>query len=161
MKPTGLLDWDTVQIAEALRIDEGSVREYFTDGRRVAFLIERRLRTDMDYKMTPSEGAAFDLIDPQGGKWEVRSITRASGVRFCPSSMVGTQREFDETKFLEKLDEVSGYILADIQQFPKIPYWRIPVNYVRQWWNTKQLRSRSEVNRNECLRLIRDLPESL
>jgi len=38
MKPSGILAWDIEELAAAPEIDTGSVREYFTDGRRVAFL---------------------------------------------------------------------------------------------------------------------------
>ena len=55
MNPTGLLDWDTDQIATALRLGKDDVRKYFTDGRHVSFLIERRLRTDMGYKLADSK----------------------------------------------------------------------------------------------------------
>ena len=44
MKPSKTLSWDIGEVAAALKIDSGSVHEYFTDGRRVAFLIERRAR---------------------------------------------------------------------------------------------------------------------
>jgi len=50
-----------------LKIDTGSVREYFTDGRRVAFLIERRIAHEEGFRLASSEGAAFDLVDGAGG----------------------------------------------------------------------------------------------
>jgi hypothetical protein len=63
-------------VAEALRISEDDVRDYFTDGRRVSFIIERRIaREVLRARPAESEGAGFDLIDPEGGKWEVRSIS--------------------------------------------------------------------------------------
>jgi len=43
MNPPRKLTWSVEELAGALRIDASSVREYFTDGRRVAFLIERRI----------------------------------------------------------------------------------------------------------------------
>jgi hypothetical protein len=43
-----------------------SVQEYFTDGRRVAFLIERRIAREENFKLAPSEGAAFDPVDASG-----------------------------------------------------------------------------------------------
>lgn len=53
-------------------------------GRRVSFIIERRLKWENEgWKLAPSEGAGYDMIDPQGRLWEVRSITRG-GVYFNP-----------------------------------------------------------------------------
>ncbi len=66
MSPTRILNWDIEQVAAALRLDVQSVREYFTDGRRVAFLIERRIAREEGYRLASSEGAAFDLVDSQG-----------------------------------------------------------------------------------------------
>jgi hypothetical protein len=43
MQPNGFLVWDINEAARALKIEPQDVREYFTDGRRVAFLIERRI----------------------------------------------------------------------------------------------------------------------
>ena len=64
MKPTRTLTWDIEVVATALKVDAHSVREYFTDGRRVAFLIERRIA---DYIRTNRgrgiQNAAALLID--------------------------------------------------------------------------------------------------
>jgi len=111
-------------LAAALRVDPNSVREYFTDGRRVAFLIERRIAREEGFRLAPSEGASFDLVDQNGGKWEVRNITRG-GIYFCPSYMVGSGRSFDKPGFLRKLDGIKGYIVTDIEAFPSVPYWML------------------------------------
>jgi len=101
-KPTGVLTWDVTEIARVLKVEPKDVHEYFTDGRRVSFLLERRLaREVIKGTLAPSEGAGFDLIDPSGKKWEVRSVTRG-GIYFCPSYMVGSGRVFDEPGFLRK-----------------------------------------------------------
>ena len=54
MNPEGYLNWDIGQLAGALQIDEKSVNEYFTDGRRVAFIIERRLCSKLGYRLAAS-----------------------------------------------------------------------------------------------------------
>src|SRR3989442_10555907 len=109
MKPTRTLTWDIGVVATALKVDVNSVREYFTDGRLVAFLIERRIAREEGFSLASSEGACFDLVDKTGGKWEVRNITRG-GIYFCPSYMVGSGRSFDKPGFLRKLDGILGYI---------------------------------------------------
>jgi len=158
MRLSGTLTWDIVDVARSLKIREEDVKEYFTDGRRVAFLIERRImREVIGGRLAPSEGAAFDLIDPEGGKWEVRSIS-SSGVYFCPSYMVGSGRSFNERGFLRKLDEIRGYVVSDIESFPTVPYWMIRSAEVRDWWSRKSLGANSKVSRDKALRLIKGLP---
>lgn len=74
--PNGVLEWDPEEIAKALKIEPKDVKEYFTDGRRVSFIVERRIaREILKGKLAPTEGAGYDIIDSQGNKWEVRSIT--------------------------------------------------------------------------------------
>ncbi len=91
-KPNGIFSWDITEIAKSLKITESDVKLYFKDGRRVSFILERRIAYEfMKAKLSPSEGAGYDIIASDGGKWEVRSITR-SGVYFCPSYMVGSGR---------------------------------------------------------------------
>ncbi len=68
-KSSGTLTWDIKQIAAALKITDSEVKAYFTDGRRVSFILERRLaREVLKGRLAPSEGAGFDLIDSKGGK---------------------------------------------------------------------------------------------
>lgn len=125
-QPNGLLTWDISEIANALKIGESDVREYFTDGRRVSFLLERRLAYEVvKGKLAPSEGAGYDLLDSKGRKWEVRSVTKG-GIYFCPSYMVGSGRSFDEPRFLRKLQEIEGYIISDVESFPNVPFWILP-----------------------------------
>lgn len=152
---SGTLTWDIEAMAKAMTLEPGEVREYFTDGRRVSFILERRLsREVIKGRLAQSEGASYDLFDPEGGKWEVRSISKG-GVYFCPSKMVGSSRSFDKDGFLEKLEEIRGYILSDIECFPEIPWWIIPVAYVRNWWDRGRLGSTTKVSRSQALALVR------
>lgn len=152
--PNGVLSWDIQKIAEALKIGKEDVREYFTDGRRVSFILERRIaREVIKGTLAPSEGAAFDLIDPNGHKWEVRSISK-SGLYFCPSYMVGSGRTFDEEGFLAKLKDIKGYILCDVESFPNIPFWIVPVGQVKIWWKSDLLGTGTKVSRKKALELL-------
>lgn len=85
--PSGVLKWDIGEMARVTNISQDDVREYFADGRRVSFLLERRLSREV-FKGTlaQSEGAGYDLMDQHRRKWEVRSISRG-GIYFCPSYM--------------------------------------------------------------------------
>jgi hypothetical protein len=140
------IQFDSASIAKAFGVSEQDIQEYMTDGRRASFIIERRLKWDNpDWKLAPSEGAGFDLIDPSGYRWEVRSVTK-QGVYFNPSNQVGSGRVFDETEFLNKLHSVSGFILADITKFPKVPVFKFPVCYVFEWHKRRLLGSNAKVS---------------
>ena len=158
MKPTRTLIWDIDKVAAALQVNAQSVREYFTDGRRVAFLIERRIAQEEEgFKLAHHEGADHDLVDSTGAKWEVRNITRG-GVYFCPSGMVGSGRSFAQAGFLRKLANVSGYILSDIESFPAVPYWILERNIIERWWESGRLGINAKISRTNILELIKMLP---
>lgn len=141
------IEWNSEEIARALRVKVQDVQEYFTDGRRVSFLIERRLMwSHPGWTLAPSEGAGYDLIDPHGREWEVRSITRG-GVYFNPSGQVGSGRKFGEAGFLAKLDGVAGFILSDITTFPRVEVVVVPVSNVRRWYHAGMLGGSAKVSR--------------
>lgn len=158
MNYTGILGWNLPLIAESLKLSHSDVKEYFTDGRRVSFLLERRLAFEViNGNLAESEGAGYDLIDPDGKKWEVRSITR-SGVYFCPSYMVGSGRSFNEKGFLDKLNEIEGYILSDVESFPSIPYWIINKSVVMNWYENNKLGKTTKINKREkILEMLKQL----
>lgn len=73
----GLFEWDINEISAALKITTTDVQAYFTDGRRVSFLLERRIAYEvLDGTLASSEGAGYDVLDSQGSKWEVRSVLK-------------------------------------------------------------------------------------
>ena len=151
----GRFEWDIQEIATALKIATDDVTTYFRDGRRVSFLLERRIAYEvLNGSLAPSEGAGYDVLDSEDRKWEVRSISRG-GIYFCPSYMVGSGRKFDEFGFLEKMDEIAGYVVSDIQQFPAVPYWIIPVETVREWWRQGELGRTTKISRDKALELLR------
>lgn len=151
------LTWDIKELSKALKIKEEDVKLYFTDGRRVSFLLERRIAYEViGGKIAESEGAGYDVVDKEGGKWEVRSISK-DGIYFCPSYMVGSGREFEEMGFLQKIKEIKGYIVSDITQFPNIPFWIISKEIVMKWWEEGKLGKSSKVSRTKVLQLIKDI----
>jgi hypothetical protein len=156
-KPHGILTWDLNQIANSLKLTPKDTKDYFTDGRRVSFVLERRLAFEvLEGTLAPSEGAGFDLLDKEGKKWEVRSITR-SGIYFCPSYMVGSGRSFEEQGFLNKLNEIEGYIVSDVECFPQIPFWKISKATVKHWYDSNQLGSGTKVSRTKALSLLKNI----
>lgn len=155
--PNGNLIWDVQDIAKALKISVDEVREYFTDGRRVSFLIERRIAHEiLKGTVSKSGGAGFDVIAPDGGKWEVRSISKG-GIYFCPSYMVGSGRSFNEAGFQSKISEIRGYIVADIESFPNRPFWIISSDQVLKWWDERRLGTTTSISRKKALELLNAL----
>ncbi len=151
---TGILLWNVESMASALGLQPNDVREYFTDGRRVSFILERRLaREVLQATLAPSEGAGYDLIDPDGHKWEVRSISKG-GIYFCPSYMVGSGRVFEKSGFLEKLREIKGYVVSDLESFPETRYWVIHTEQVLVWGDAGMLGKNSHISRAKALQLV-------
>jgi hypothetical protein len=124
-----VLEWDLGNLAAAMHLDEGEVLTYFRDGRRISFILERRIRDAFpSWTLAPSEGSGFDLIDEKGGCWEARSVS--SGIYFCPSYMVGARRVFEEQGFLQKLEKIEGYVCSDIMKFPQVPVYMVPSDLI-------------------------------
>lgn len=157
-EPNGVLDWDLAALQKTLGVTAPEVREYFTDGRRISFLLERRLaREVLQGRLAPSEGDPYDVIDAHGGRWEVRSLTDR-GIYFCPSHMVGSSRSFDERGFMAKLDGIEGYLVSDIEQFPAVPFWVVRADTVRGWWRDGKLGATSKVSYEQARRLFAAMP---
>jgi hypothetical protein len=155
-EPTGYLEWDVQEIASALRIRREDVLKYFTDGRKVAFIFERRLANEFTGgDLAETEGADYDILDVGGKRWEVRSISKKT--YFCPSYMVGSGRSFEEEGFLKKLNGIAGYILVDIGQFPTVPFWKVTAATVLGWYQAGQLGAGTHTSRMKVLGLLKAL----
>lgn len=156
-EPNGILKWNIAEIARALKIKAGDVKDYFTDGRRVSFLLERRLAYEViKGTLADSEGAGYDLLDIEGRKWEVRSISRG-GIYFSPSYMVGSGRHFQKNGFLKKMEQIEGFIISDIENFPEVPFWILPKSIVGTWWRNGDLGQNAKITRHKALKLLADL----
>lgn len=141
------IHFDDQKLAEAFGVTTEDVHEYLTDGRRASFIIERRLKwAHPGWELAPSEGAGYDLRAPDGGLWEVRSITQG-GVYFNPSAQVGAGRKFEEAGFLTKLDGLQGFILSDITLFPEVPVFKVPVEHVKRWYKQRELNAAAKMSR--------------
>ena len=58
--------------------------------------------------------------------------------------------------FFEKLKEIKGYIISDIESFPDIPFWIITKEQVLKWWKAGELGSATKVARQKVLELLRN-----
>lgn len=150
MKPFTEFTWDPRAIAAALQISLEQVYLCFRDGRKVSFVIERRF---IPLGFAPAaEGKGYDVIDSSGGLWEVRGIT--DKVSFAPSSMMGKGRKFDEEAFLDRLETLKGYLLADVDSFPHVPCWMVPASYVACWYIKRKLGKTASAGRKKILALL-------
>ncbi len=153
--------FDDQELADAFGVTVEDIHEYLTDDRRVSFIIERRLKwSNPGWELAPSEGAGYDLRAPDGGLWEVRSITQG-GVYFNPSAQVGSGRKFEEAGFLTKLKSIAGFILADVTLFPEVAIFKIPVEHVKRWYTQGDLNANAKVSRSIFYsRLLPQLPNN-
>ncbi len=136
--PDLMLRWNVPALSASMHLTPEEVLSYFRDGRRISFILERRIRDSFPgWKLAPSEGSAYDLIDTRGRFWEVRSLS--TGIYFSPSGMVGSGRSFDEVGFLAKLDSVAGYVCSDIIKFPEVPVYVVPCELIRSLYNERKL----------------------
>jgi hypothetical protein len=151
----GKLEWDAVKLADAMYLSEEDVIKYFKDGRRISYILERRICKEVLHGELPeSEGAWFDLFDADGERWEVRSVTD-KGTYFCPSSMIGAGRVFDEDGFLKKLENIKGYILADITTFPVVEYWSVSSWEVIDMYVNGKMAANTKMTRDRVIKLTK------
>jgi len=152
----GLFTFDVELLARGMRITEEEVTKYFTDGRRISFVLERRIaREILEGKISDSEGDPWDIIDANGDKWEVRSLSQK--IYFCPSYMVGSGRRFEEEGFLKKLEQIRGYVISDITQFPNVPVWLVESEEVLSWYRDGKLGSGTSASRQRITSLLGEL----
>ena len=150
----GTLTWDVEALARELHLSVDDTLTYFQDGRRCSFITERRIaREFIGGRIADSEGAAYDVFDQDGKKWEVRSLTN-SGIYFCPSYMKGSGRTFEEKGFLEKIEEIEGYYVAKINNFPVVPVYKIAADQVLTWYNKGQLGKTTAVSLSKMEQLL-------
>lgn len=150
----GKLEWDLgkLQVAMGLTVDE--VKTYFRDGRRASFILERRIARELvDGEIAPSEGAPYDIKTKDGFLWEVRSVT-AQGIYFTPSNQVGKGRQFEQAGFDEKLQAISGFLVSDIVEFPRVNIWRISCDEVIAAFGVGLLGKNAKISRAKFLKMI-------
>lgn len=135
MEPTFEEKWKVNELSKALLISDDDVKDYFTDGRRASFLMEHicRKKSGTRWELAESEGDPYDLVDPKGGKWEVRCITESTGVNFAPSNNTGKGRKYVKEDFMRKLKELSGYFLADVTSFPQVKFYKLSIKSVENF----------------------------
>jgi len=152
--PDKFLSWDLQALQSSLKLTANEIEQYFTDGRRVSFLIERRVaREILNGKLAPSEKSPYDIEDSSGRKWECRSLSKG-GIYFSPSSNVGSGRKFSKFDFFKKLELIYGYVIADISLFPMVPLFFITSTQVLRWWENGKLKKDASISRKKMIILL-------
>jgi hypothetical protein len=153
----GTLTWNAKTLAKQLHLTVDETLEYFKDGRRGSFVVERRIaREIIGGKIAETEGKSFDVYDSKGNKWEVRSLTQR-GIYFCPSNMVGKGRKFAEAGFQAKLRGIKGYYVARITTFPEVEVFKIDSKQVRKWHKNKELGKNTKISLSKMEQLLKTI----
>jgi len=154
VKHLGKLEWNILKLSSALKIAPSEVEKYMKDGRKVSFICERRVAKEFfGIDETAPENSPYDFKDKSGLKWEVRSVTKG-GTYFTPSGNVGSGRNYSEQDYLNKLDLLEGFILCDIEEFPKMSVWKVKVPTIKKWDDGGELNADKSISRKKVLSLI-------
>lgn len=147
------IDFDLAAIAAAFDITPEDVVELFTDGRPASFLMKRKIAKVMGWKVG-DKNADYDWQDSYGNYIECRVLT-SNGVAFAPNKLIGTQRQFDESQFIAKLNFIKFYLVPDIQNFPFIQVWRVDSSQIREWYFCGQMTDGSKLSPETFKFLVR------
>jgi len=131
------IEFDITKLSDALGIPVWSVRELFSDGRPVSFIIKQRLAVDMGWGLA-DKNDDYDWIDEFGNYVESRVLTR-HGVSFVPNKMLGTGRYFEQEGFLTKLNIVEFFIVTDVTRFPFVHFYKIDSGQIRKWYHSGKI----------------------
>ncbi len=94
----------------------------------------------------------FLTLKARNGKFEV---CRLVGYISAPVVWLVQDEGLKNRGFLKKMNEIAGYIVSDIQEFPAVPCWIIPVETVSEWWQKGELGTTTKITRDKALKLIR------
>ena len=95
------------------------VIEIFKDGRPFSHFIEEWLENN--YPLKHIKGCKeYDFIDKnhENTRYDEKTFTQG-GCKFCPSSMIGTGRKFNQEEFEEKTKKLIFCVVSNIH-FPRI-----------------------------------------
>lgn len=147
------LSYKIEDLMEALKVDESTIRDRFTDGRTVTPLVEYRIGQLMGWELERTEiGGGIRLIDKTNRPWVARSISATCF--FTPSSMRGVGRVFNREEWEEWLSELGGFVVYNALDFPDYRVWLVPSEVVFQWWARQQIGPTAIVSAKVVLDLL-------
>jgi hypothetical protein len=97
-----------------------------TDGRAINQLVMQHFvsvfsNLQMTTLKTPQGRDYPVVIDNAGKVFQVRALTE-HGVDFTPAKNVGYGRSFDIDEYRARLEQLDGFLVADVRRFPAIAY---------------------------------------
>jgi hypothetical protein len=125
------------------------------DGRMASRVIEVNLATHLGLRQPENSNEEWDL-EGENGKSEVRCLTRY-GLSFAPSNSKGKGRKFDESSFVEKVDTVDGFYVADVQNYPEVDLFSLGSDQVREWHDGGKLGKNAALGRSRARELLEDV----
>lgn len=102
-------------------LDKEALVEVFKDGRVASHFLERHLPIWFPSLVHVAGCKDHDHIDADGKKYDAKNFTRAGGLKFMPSNMLGTGRKYNYRECREKIMKLDlRYIACDIVDFPQV-----------------------------------------
>jgi len=132
---TGKFEWDLPSISQSLKISEEDVRSYFTDGRRVSFLLEAH------WRQVKARDTTFSTPKVESGKCEVfQGVVSTSVLAIWSAPGVNSKRK-DSVPSCKRYPDTSSQILRVSRPFHTGPYQLKPLlNGGRTGLSARQLR---------------------
>jgi len=130
------LNWDVQALADSMGITARDVLRMFkNDGRIYPHILKPRLARELEYREYISFGdpSPAQLIDDENGLWQIRAMTKSSGVSFMRQSMRSTGIEYNEKKFLDYVSRLAGFLVCDVRSFPELVVYEVSKESVWHW----------------------------
>ena len=74
---------------------------------------------------------------------------------FVPVTWLVLGVHFAERGFLEKLQEIAGYVISDVESFPSVRYWIVSRDIVKSWYDEGKLGAGTKISRQRALQLLK------
>lgn len=140
------------KLSEAWCLPQRSILELYKDCRWLSPVMEMFLARKLKGTLAPTKDSPYDLVSPDGKRWEVRCMN--GKVSFAPSNNTGSGRKFKKSDLMKKLNAIDGFIICDSTTFPKIRCYFVPAKVVKGWWASGELRADASIIRKKVLPLL-------
>lgn len=115
-------------------------RMFKRDGRIYPHILKPRLARELHYREYIALGEGIpspaQLVDDDSGLWQIRTVTKGSGVSFMQQTMRSGRtdgRGYSEQKFMDHVRHLAGFLVCDIRTFPELVIYEVPSEVVCDW----------------------------
>lgn len=105
----------------------------FNDGRVLGLLMDTYLESEYQNVKVSSddEGNTNITLSEDGKEYRVECrIFTKRGANLVPSIMLGGNRHFDQYAYDKWINELDGFVIVDIRDFPKVSVSAVPKNNI-------------------------------